>query len=183
GRSLPVDGAAEVEAFDDALGGELEIRPHQRLELALVDGGGSEGIDQHADRFGHADGVGQLYFAALGKTRRDNVLGNIARHVGCRAIHLGRILAAKGAATVTAHAAVGIDDDLASGEATVAHRAADDKPTGRVDVVLRILVEQVCRQNGLNDVLQNVGAQFFVGNSLGVLRGNDHRVNAERLMG
>ena len=39
-----------------------------------------------------------------------------------------------------AHAAVGIDDDLAPGHAGVAHRAADDEAPGRVDEDLQILV-------------------------------------------
>ena len=37
------------------------------------------------------------------------------------------------------HAAVGVDDDLAAGEARVARRAADDEPAGRVDEVACVL--------------------------------------------
>ena len=61
---------------------------------------------------------------------------------------------------MTAHAAVGIDDDLASGQAGIAHRAADNKPAGGIDVVLGVGIQQVGGNDGLNDVLQNVGAQF-----------------------
>lgn len=35
---------------------------------------------------------------------------------------------------MTAHAAVGVDDDLAAGQAGIAHRSADNKAAGRVHV-------------------------------------------------
>jgi hypothetical protein len=73
--------------------------------------------------------------------------------VGGRAVHLGRILAGEGAAAVTGHAAVGVDDDLATGQAAVAHRAADDELAGRVDVELGVLVSHFGRQHRLDDQL------------------------------
>ena len=94
----------------------------------------------------HADRVGQLHFAAIGQAGGDDVLGHVPGHVGGAAIDLGRILAAEGAAAVPAPAAVGIDDDLAPGQAAVAVRAADDEPAGRVDVVRDVAVDQIFRQ-------------------------------------
>ena len=65
---------------------------------------------------------------------------------------------------MSAHAAVGVDDDLAAGEAGIAHGAADDEAAGRVDVVLGVLVQQVLgRDDGFNDVLLNFGAELVVG--------------------
>ena len=122
----------------------------------------AEGFHQHADRIGHADRVRQLHFAAIGQSAGDDVLGDVARHVGSRAIDLGRIFSAERAAAVTSHAAVGVDDDLASGESGVAHRSADDKASRGIDVILRVFVEQMRRDDGLNHVLQNSGAQFVV---------------------
>src|SRR3546814_18839652 len=55
----------------------------------------------------------------------DDVLRQIARDIGRRAIDLGRILARKRAAAVRGGAAIGIDDDLAPGDAGVAVRPAD----------------------------------------------------------
>ena len=37
-------------------------------------------------------------------------------------------------------------------------------------------------QDGLDDVLQDVGAQLVVGDRLGVLGGDDHGVDADRLV-
>ena len=54
------------------------------------------------------------------------------------------------------HAAVGVDDDLAAGEASVAHRAADDEAPGGVDEVLGVGIEQVGGDDRLDDVLDDV---------------------------
>ena len=86
---------------------------------------GALGVDVDADRLGDADGVGELDLAALGQAGGDDVLGDVPGHVGGRAVDLGGVLAAEGAAAVPAHAAVGVDDDLAAGHARVAVRAAD----------------------------------------------------------
>ena len=79
--------------------------------------GRAEALHHDGDGVGHADGVGELDLAAFGKAGRDDVLGHIACHVGGGAVHLGGILAGEGAAAVPAHAAVGVHDDLAAGEA------------------------------------------------------------------
>ena len=136
---------------------------------------------QHADRLGHADGVGQLDLGALGQAGGHDVLGDVAGHVGRRAVHLGRVLAAEGAAAVTAHAAVGVHDDLAAGQAGVAHGSADDEAAGGVDVVLGVLVEPLGGQHGLDDVLEDVGVQLLVADALGVLAADDHGVDARGL--
>ena len=80
-----------------------------------------------------ADRVGDLDLAAVGEAGGDDVLGDVARGVGGRAVDLRRVLAAERAAAVAGHAAVGVDDDLAAGQAGVADRAADDEAAGRVD--------------------------------------------------
>jgi hypothetical protein len=84
------------------------------------------------DRLGLADGVRDLDLAAGGEPGGDDVLGDPAHGVGGGAVHLGRVLAGEGAAAVPGVAAVGVDDDLAAGEAGVAHRTADDELAGRV---------------------------------------------------
>ena len=75
---------------------------------------------------------------------------------------------------MTTHAAVGIDNDLPSGQARVALRSADDETAGRVDEVLRSFVEQFAGQNLFNDFLD---AKFFDGSVFHVVRvlcGDNH---------
>ena len=61
------------------------------------------------------------------------------------------------------HAAVRVDDDLAAGQAGVAHRPADDEAARRVDVDLRVDCPQLSRDDRLDDHLDDVVAQPIVG--------------------
>src|SRR5262249_33105696 len=114
-------------------------------------------------------GIRQLNFAAIGESGRNDVLGDITSQIAGRAIDLCRILATESATAVTSHTAVGVDDDLATGQAGVAHRSANNEAPRRVDVVLGIGIQHVGRQRSLDDVLQDVGAQFLRAYRLGVL--------------
>lgn len=55
-----------------------------------------------------------------------------------------------------APAAVGVDDNLAAGEAGVAVRAADHKAAAGVEVEDGLLVQVLGRHHGLDDVLHQV---------------------------
>ena len=63
---------------------------------------------------------------------------------------------------MTGHAAVGVNDDLATGQAAVANRATDDELASRVDVELGVFVQQISRQHVLDDQLHHAFAQVFV---------------------
>jgi hypothetical protein len=67
---------------------------------------------------------------------------------------------------------------LRPGQAGIAHGSADHKTSGGIDVILGVLVEQVGGNHGLNDMLQNVGAQFVVAHAFGMLRGDDDGIHA-----
>ena len=98
----------------------------------------AERLDRDADRPRDADAVRDLDLEPVGEARGDDVLGDPAGGVGGRAVDLRRILAAESATAVAGHAAVRVDDDLAAGQARVAHRPAGDEPAGRVDVDDRV---------------------------------------------
>ena len=139
----------------DAARRQVHHLAQRLLELGLVDLAGAVQVDIDRQRLGDADGVGELDRAAVGEAGRDDVLGEIARGIGGRAVDLGRILAGEGAAAMRRRAAIGVDDDLAAGEAAVAVRAADDELAGRVDVPDRLVGDPALRQRladvGLDD--------------------------------
>ncbi|CDB87766.1 putative uncharacterized protein PY07799 [Firmicutes bacterium CAG:170] len=178
GRDLLIDRAAQVERLDDGGRTEVEALAYQLAEMPVAELAGAEGIDQHGDRLRHADGVGQLQLALGGEAGCDDVLGDVARHIGRAAVNLGRVLAGEGAAAVGRVAAVGIDDDLAAGQAGVADGAADDKAAGRVDEEARVRIEQAGGQIRLDDLFDHGLAQIGDGNVGGMLRGDDDGVDA-----
>src|SRR6185437_15456898 len=110
-----IDGAAQVERFDNALGRKLEKRANQLGELRIRDYAGSERVRHNGNGFRDANGIGKLHFELAREPRRDEIFRNVASHVAGGTIHLGRILAGKGAAAMTAIATVGIHDNFAPG--------------------------------------------------------------------
>ena len=98
-------------------------------------GARSLGVDVHADRLGDTDRIRQLDLATFRQPGRDDILGDVAGHVGSRAVDLCGVLAAECTAAMAAHAAVGVDDDLAPGHAGIAVRPADHELARRVDVI------------------------------------------------
>ena len=142
---LGVNRTEELELFDDVSGLEGENLEDRREDLFVGNGAGAEGIDMHAHRQRVTDGIGKLHLALAGKPGGHDVFRNPAAHVGGRAVDLRRILAGKRATAVTAHTAVGVDDDLATGETGVTLRTADDEIAGGVDEILGLLGEHVFR--------------------------------------
>ena len=52
---------------------------------------------------------------------------------------------------MTAHTAVGIDDDLTAGQARITHGATNDETTSWVDQVLNVLSTKILGNNGLDN--------------------------------
>ena len=52
---------------------------------------------------------------------------------------------------MASHAAVGIDNNFASGEAAIANRAADNKLSGGINMVLSIFMQPFCRQHMIDN--------------------------------
>src|SRR5208283_1271493 len=180
GRGRLINRLAQVERFNDGFGREREIFAHDGSDLFFGDGAGAEGVHHDRDGLGDANGVGQLHFGAAGETRRDDILGDIAGHVAGGAVYFRRVLAGKCAATVPAVASVSVHDDLAPGEARIAHRPANDEAPGGVDVILGFCVEHVRGNDGPDYILHDGMAQVLVRNGVAVLRGNHHAIHTER---
>ena len=147
------------------------------FEHVEVEAAGAEGLDTDRHRLGHADRVGQLDFAARRDPGLDQVLGHPTGGIGCTAIDLRRVLAREGAAAVTPHAAVGVDDDLASGEPSVAHGAADHEAAGGVHMEDGVVVNQLARQGRPDHVVNDVLAELVPGYVGRVLGRQHHRRN------
>src|SRR3954470_22589749 len=131
-RRLRVDRAAEVEVTEDRGGTQVEVLLHEVLDPADGDRFRSERLDENGHRMRDSDRVCDLDLAALGKPRCDDVLRDITRRVGGRAVDLRRVDAPERPATVWSSDAVRVKDGLPAGEPRVAHRPADHEFAGRV---------------------------------------------------
>ena len=155
------------------LGRRSKCATDQFDDLVFGDLAGAEGVDHQRGRLGDADGVAHLHQALVGQARGDDVLRHIASGIGGRTVDLGRVLAGECAAAVRGRAAVGVDDDLAAGQAGVAHRPADHETPGRVDQIARVGGEHGLRQHRLDDLLDHRLGQHGV-RDFRVMLGREH---------
>ena len=88
---------------------------------------------------------------------------------------------------MTAHAAVGIDDDLTACEAAVAVRATDNELAGRVHEVTGLLVQELGRDDLLDELFDDFlfdhgMLEFLAVHLFVVLGGDDDGIDADRLV-
>ena len=165
-----------------AAGVSRNVRADRRLEHGVGRRGPPPPLGAHAQRrgLGDADDVGQLDLAGVGEPRRDDVLRDVARHVGRRAVDLARVLAAERAAAVRRPAAVRVDDDLAPRQSRVALRASDGERARRVDVEARPRVAQSLGHAAGSRRRSTSARMRSTRDRLGVLAGDDDRVEPAR---
>ena len=147
----------------------------------------------HVDVHGlcHADGIAYLHEHLVGHARCHHVLGYVACSVGSRAVNLARVLAAECASSVCALASVGIHDNLASRETSVAMGTSDDKLARGIDVVFDVVAEErkhllrlyllfYTGHEYVDHVVLDSGEHLLVLVKLVVLSGNHDGVDALR---
>ena len=80
------------------------------------------------------------------------------------------------------HAAVGVDNNFAPSEPGIAHRPANHEPSRGIDVIFRVRIEKIGWNDCLDYMLQNVRAKLVIADRLGMLRRNNDRIHAHRLL-
>src|SRR5215208_4573031 len=117
GRGLLIDRAVQPEVVAEGAGPQVEVLAHELRDLRAADLLRAERLHHQRDGVRDADRIGDLHLAALREPGRDDVLGDVAGGIRGGAVDLARVLAREGAAAVAGHAPVGVDDDLAPGQA------------------------------------------------------------------
>ena len=155
---------------------------HQLHNALVVNVVGVKGFNGDGSGFGHADGVGHQHLQPVGQASRHQVFGDIAGGVGAGAVNFGGVFAGEGATAVPGNAAVGIHQNLAPGQAGVPLRPADHKPAAGVDKILGLVVQQLRRHDGPDDLLNHIpadlGAESVPVGSVVMLAADDDSVNA-----
>ena len=90
---LFVNRAAQVEHTDDARGTEVEVFTDDFYQLFIGNLSGTVCIHHDGCGMRHADGVGELNLALVGKACGNDVLRRVTGRISCGAVHLGAVLA------------------------------------------------------------------------------------------
>ncbi len=111
---------------------------------------------------GNTDGVGKLDRAAISKIGGNDILGEVARCIGGRAVNLGRVLAGECATAMRSGTTVGIDDDLATRQTRITIGPANDELARWIDVPVAVccnwkIAERITnvRLNNRTDLLES----------------------------
>jgi len=173
GSGLPHDRAAELKVADDASRAEVEVLVDNLSKLGVCLSGGllgsSVGVNEDGKRVWDANGVGELDKGALAESSVDEGLGDPPGSVGGGAVDLGGVLSGEGSSSVSSPSSVGVDDDLAPGEAGISVGSSDDEASGGVKVVDGLVVEVLGGDDGFDDVLHEVLLDLLVADGLVVL--------------
>ncbi|SAU32205.1 Uncharacterised protein [Klebsiella pneumoniae] len=174
-----VDRVQQIQHLNQTVWTQVEELTHQQGQLFRRHFLGAKGFHHDGRRFCNADSVGNLNFATIGQACGNDVLRHIARRVGCGTVNFRWIFTGERAAAVASHAAVGINDDLTTGQTAVAHRAANNETAGRVDEEFGGRVEPFGRQNRLDDLFHHCFLQGFLIDIFRVLSRQNDRVDAD----
>ena len=141
---LAVDGGAQFQAALYGMRTHVEYLGDAARDLTVghVDLGGAVGVHTQAHRLGHANGIRYLHQCTRGHTGCHQILGYMAGGIGGRTVDLAGVFAREGTAAVGAVASVGVDDNLAAGEAGVAIGATDHEFACRIDQQLDIIAHK-----------------------------------------
>src|SRR5712692_988875 len=129
---VPIDRPEHVEALNNGRWTHIEDVLNGLANL-FVGNGRVHGLDAYAYRIGMPNDIGNLYLTDIGQFRGHDAFGDIARHIGRRAVDLTRVLAGKCPTTMASHAAVRIDDDLPTGQPCIGFGPANQESTRWVD--------------------------------------------------
>ena len=154
------------------------MRQHQLGDFRIGNHARAFRVDGDVDRLGHADGVADLHLALARQAGRDDVFRHVAGRVGCRTVDFRWVLARERAAAVRGCATVGVDDDLAPGQAAIALRTADDETARRVDEEFG-LGQPFARQDGLDDFFDDGFFDLLVRDFRRMLGRQHDRVHAD----
>ena len=181
-RRLLVDRPAQIQHPDDPCRAQIKVLPDDLHQSLIAQPSGSKGFHPDGCGMGHADGVGELNLALAGQACGHNILGHVPGRVGCGAVHLGAVLSGKRAAAVPGIAAVAVHDNFPARKAAVPVGTADHKTAGGIDKEFGLVIHHIRRKDLVKDMLLDIPVNLLLGHALVVLGGEDHCVQAHRLV-
>jgi hypothetical protein len=169
----------EVELSYNNSGSQVPVVSDDFDQVGVRLGTGAVSVDKDGQGLGDTDGVGQLNETSSCETGVDERLGDPSGSVGGRSVDLGEVLTGESTTTVGTPTTVGVDNDLSASQTGVTLRTTDNESAGRLDVVDGPLVEEVGRDDLVDDLLLDLLSEVLGGDFLGVLGGDDDGVYSE----
>ncbi|MNV41645.1 hypothetical protein D3C71_1332870 [compost metagenome] len=83
---------------------------------------------------------------------------------------------------MTGISAICINDNFAACQTGITLRSTNNKPARRIDEIFGLRIQQFFRYYRQNDMLLDIGLNLFQGNFLRMLRRDDDRIHANRLI-
>ena len=177
--SLLVEGSAELEVAGEHAGAEVKVLQDDVAELSVVLNASAVSVDVNREGLSNADRVRELDEAAVAELSSNKRLCDPAGRVGARAVDLRGVLSRESAAAVGTPAAVGVNDDFTTSDASITLGPANDKAARGVDVVNGAVVNHLLGENRGDDLLHDDLANGLVIDLRAVLSGDDDSVNAD----
>ena len=179
---LSINRTEQIELLYDLGGLEIKNFPDRPLQFFFVHFASAKCIDANTHRFRMAYRISELDLATVRQSGSDNIFCDPASHVSRAAIDFAGIFSRKRSATVPAHSAVGVANNFAPGDASVAFRAADDEPASRINQVGCFLVDPFRWHHFFDQEFDQGFADFLLFHIGCVLRRNHHGCGAYRFV-
>ena len=160
-RGLFIDGSAQIKVIDNRQRTQVKDLTHSLFNLERINLFGSESLNVQAHRCRLPNSVSDLNLGTVSKTGTHNVLGNPTHGVCCRTINLRGVLARERTPAVTSRTAIGINNNLATGQTGIAYGTTLHKTAGRVHNKLRVRAVKLGGiQHRSNHVFDNIRTQI-----------------------
>ena len=167
---LAVNRLSQVKHLDDSCGTEIKILADDLYEALIGKLSGSKCINIDRGRLCNTDGIGKLDLAFVCQSGCYQVLCRITCCISCGTVYLCTVLSGECAAAVSCVAAVGVDDDLPTGQAAVTMRAADNETSGGVNEELGLIIHQLCGKDRIQNILTDICMDLLLGH-IGIMLG------------
>ena len=176
GSEVLVNGATKLKLLDNSRGTKVNELVNSVNDSFLINGCSAEGIDHYGYGLCNTDSVCDLHLTLLCKAGLNDVLRNVSCRIGCTTVNLCGVLTGECAAAVARVTAVGVNNDLTTGETCIALRTANYETAGGVNVDVNLAIDKLLRNNRKNNLVNNVLTDGCAVDLRRVLGGNNDSI-------
>ncbi len=157
GCCLGINRIQQIKMSDHFERPEGEYLSDYRHQPFIINNASPGRINPNISRIGPTDTVCQSHLNLIAESGCNAVLGNVARHIGSRAINFTRVFARKGTAAMWTTTSVGVHDYFASCHTSIGLWAARNKTARFVNEESGIAVDQLWWQRRSDDLFDQPG--------------------------